>query len=486
MCGICGKVDFTGAPVAEVLIERMCRTLVHRGPDAQGIHVAAGIGLGQRRLSVIDLDARGVAPLANEDGSIWVTFNGEIYNFRELRARARGARPRFRTRHATPRCSSTSTRSTASTASQHLRGMFAFAIWDEPAAAAAPRPRPAGQEAALLRAHGRRASSSAPRSSAVSRTRRSSATPDYRGDRRVPDLPVRPEPAARHSPGISQAAARRTMLVCDAAGRCELERYWRPPIRPRRSARPRGGAARRVMRTAARGGPDAAGHRRADRRVPERRHRLELGRRADGAQSAPSRVKTFSIGFEDAAFNELPYARMVAERYDTEHHEFVVRADAAEVLPQLVALTASRSRIPRRSRRIYVSKMARADVTVALSGDGGDETFRRLRELPRGERSGIATMPCRIRSARALAQGATAGHSIGFPSTARLLAPRAVRDAGPGRCRSGSGYRPRFQAEEKQVAYTPRVPRPACRRATLGAARGRPRVGTRRWTPSTG
>src|SRR6266480_6215624 len=131
MCGICGKVDLTGARVDDGLIARMCDTLIHRGPDAHGIYTAAGIGLGQRRLSIIDLSTRGVAPLANEDASIWVTFNGEIYNFRELRRGLEERGHAFRT--------STDTEVLVHLYEeygvdcvQHLRGMFAFAIWDAP------------------------------------------------------------------------------------------------------------------------------------------------------------------------------------------------------------------------------------------------------------------------------------------------------------------------------------------------------------------
>jgi asparagine synthase (glutamine-hydrolysing) len=87
MCGICGKVTFSGGEVQRFDLERMCAALVHRGPDGEGIHVDGPAGLGQRRLSIIDLSPAGVAPLGNEDGTIWVTLNGEIYNFRELRAR---------------------------------------------------------------------------------------------------------------------------------------------------------------------------------------------------------------------------------------------------------------------------------------------------------------------------------------------------------------------------------------------------------------
>src|SRR5262245_59170470 len=97
MCGICGKVEFTDASVDPAAIDRMCSTLIHRGPDAQGIHTAERIGLGQRRLSIIDLRDRSVAPLSNEDGTIWVTFNGEIYNFRELRGELEQRGHRFRT-----------------------------------------------------------------------------------------------------------------------------------------------------------------------------------------------------------------------------------------------------------------------------------------------------------------------------------------------------------------------------------------------------
>ncbi len=99
MCGICGQVNFTSTEVEQADLLRMCEALVRRGPDGQGVHVAGQAGLAQRRLSVIDLRAQGVAPLSNEDGTVWVTFNGEIYNFRELRAGSRGAWPPVPHRH---------------------------------------------------------------------------------------------------------------------------------------------------------------------------------------------------------------------------------------------------------------------------------------------------------------------------------------------------------------------------------------------------
>src|SRR5947209_5502494 len=128
MCGIAGVVDLTGHGVAREALERLCKRLRHRGPDEEGYHFEPPVGLGQTRLSIIDL-ASGRQPLANEDGTVWVTFNGEIYNFQELRQRLEGLGHRFATRSDTevivhayeqygPDCLS------------HLRGMFAFALWD--------------------------------------------------------------------------------------------------------------------------------------------------------------------------------------------------------------------------------------------------------------------------------------------------------------------------------------------------------------------
>src|SRR5262245_33505316 len=129
MCGICGKVDFTGRTVERALVARMCELLTHRGPDDEGIYTAPHIGLGQRRLAIIDLENRAVAPLPNEAGAIWVTFNGEIYNFRELRTELIAQGHTFRT--------ATDTEVVVHLYEAYgieclarMRGMFAFALWD--------------------------------------------------------------------------------------------------------------------------------------------------------------------------------------------------------------------------------------------------------------------------------------------------------------------------------------------------------------------
>ena len=129
MCGICGKVDRSGVPIDPALLRRMVATLRHRGPDAEGVRSEAWVGLAQSRLAIVDLDARATAPLANEDGTNWVAFNGEIYNYKELRDELE-ARGHCSAPARTPRCWFTSTRSWATECLARLRGMFAFAIWD--------------------------------------------------------------------------------------------------------------------------------------------------------------------------------------------------------------------------------------------------------------------------------------------------------------------------------------------------------------------
>jgi asparagine synthase (glutamine-hydrolysing) len=447
MCGICGKVEFTGAPVARELIDRMCATLVHRGPDAQGIHVAQGAGLGQRRLSVIDLDARSVAPLANEDGTIWVTFNGEIYNFRELRGRLESRGHAFRTgtdtevlvhlyeEHGTE-------------CLQHLRGMFAFALWDGPR-----------QRLLLARDRlGKKPLYYARTPSALvfgSEVRAVLADPSIA---RRPDMAAIdaylsyqyvPSPLTAFE-GVSKLPPAH-YAVCEAGGVLTVTRYWQPPSGPK-SNQPAAALREELMwrlREAVR-----------MRLVADVPVGAFLSGGVDSAtivalmtEESGQRVRTFSIGFEDAAFNELAYARMVAERYDSEHHEFMVRADAADVLPRLVHFYgepfADSSALP----TYYVSQMARSHVTVALSGDGGDETFagyENYRAVAKWDRYDAVPYPIR----KAVADGATAvldrlPYTTGMSRAAR--GARMLAGPVPERFRLQTAI---FKPEEKQAAYT--------------------------------
>lgn len=448
MCGICGKVDFTGHPVDEGLVDRMCRTLVHRGPDAQGIHTAPGVGLGQRRLSVIDLSTRAVAPLSNEDGSIWVTFNGEIYNFLELRGGLEERGHAFRT--------STDTEVLVHLYEeygvdcvQHLRGMFAFAIWDGPRRRLfAARDRLGKKPFYYARTAGSLIFGSEVR--AVLAEGSIAAEPDMAAIDAYLTYQYVPSPMTAFV-GISKMPPAH-YLVCEADGTVRVVRYWHPPDGPksRKSTEALREELLSRLREAVRlrliadvpigaflsGGIDSA--------AVVALMSLESG----------GHVKTFSIGFEDTGFNELPYARSVAERYGTDHHELMVRADAADVLPRLVhhygEPFADSSAIP----TYYVSRMAREHVTVALSGDGGDESFAgydNYRAVAAWDRYDVVPYPVR----RAIARGTSAVLDRLPYSNATARASRGARMwAGPvpDRFQLQSTI---FKPEEKQAAYTP-------------------------------
>ena len=372
MCGICGKLSFTTEDVESTTLERMCATIVHRGPDSQGIQTMGPAGLGQRRLSIIDLSPSGTAPLSNEDGSVWATMNGEIYNFKELRADLLTRGHRFRTGtdtevlvHLYEEHGDESVR--------HLDGMFAFAVWDvrrQRLLAARDRlgkkplfytrtPRAllfASSIAALLTDEG------------VRREPNYRALDDYLTRQYVPS----PETAFA---GIFKLGPAR-YLTCDRDGTFAVHRYWQPPLAPR-DHRPE--VDTRELESEIVERLRTAVQRRMVADVP-------LGAFLSGGVDSSAivalmaglsdrPVKTFSIGFEEAEFDELPYARELARRYGTDHHEFVVRAEAASVLPDLVhhygEPFADSSALP----TYYLSRLTRQHVTVALSGDGGDENF---------------------------------------------------------------------------------------------------------------
>jgi asparagine synthase (glutamine-hydrolysing) len=447
MCGICGKVDFTGAPVERELVDRMCATLVHRGPDAQGIHVAPGVGLGQRRLAVIDLDARSVAPLANEDGAVWVTFNGEIYNFRELRARLESRGHVFRTGTDTEVLVHLYEEHGVDCL-QHLRGMFAFALWDGPRQRLLLARDRLGKKP-LYYARTPRALVFASEVRAVLADLSIAPRPDMAAIDAYLSYQYVPSPLTAFA-GISKLPPAHYAL-CEAGGALSVTRYWQPPSGPK-STQPAAALREELMwrlREAVR-----------MRLVADVPIGAFLSGGVDSAtivalmtEESGRRVRTFSIGFEDAAFNELAYARMVAARYDTEHHEFMVRADAADVLPQLVHFYgepfADSSALP----TYYVSKMARNHVTVALSGDGGDETFagyENYRAVAKWDRYDAVPYPIR----KAVADGATAVLDRLPYTTGTSRAVRGARMlAGPvpERFRLQTAI---FKPEEKQAAYT--------------------------------
>jgi asparagine synthase (glutamine-hydrolysing) len=368
MCGLCGRLNFDGSVPSEGLIRKMCDRLVHRGPDQEGIHVAPGIGLGQRRLAIIDLKPEAGAPLANEDGSVWVTYNGEIYNYRALRSDLQKRGHVFRT--------GTDTEVLVHLYEeygrdlvQHLNGMFAFAIWD-------------ANQRTLLAARDRLGK----KPFVYARTPNAFLfASEIKSLAANPELTLEPDFAALDaylsfqyvpSPLSAFAGVRKlppgSLLECDAAGNVNVTQYWAPPA-PAKTNR-----SRTEVATQLRGALRAAVERRLMSDVP-------LGAFLSGGidsgavvalmtELGAGPVQTFSIGFTDYAHSELPWARLTAEKYKTDHHEMVVQPDP-DIVQKLVYLYdepfADSSAVP----TWYVSQLARQNVTVALTGDGGDESF---------------------------------------------------------------------------------------------------------------
>ncbi len=372
MCGISGILD-TGSAPERALIEKMNRIMEHRGPDGEGYHLDGPVALGHRRLSIIDLSG-GAQPLSNEDDSVWITFNGEIYNFPALREELLALGHRFRTR------SDTETivhawEEWGEDCPKRLRGMFAFAIWDKRRKVLFLARDRMGKKPLYYYSDGKRFLFASEikallQDDAVPRELDPGALVDYLNYHYIPFPGTIFKGIRKLAPGHSLNIA----LDPSSTALTVLEKpYWNLTYAPDVSV------SEDEWIAALRAKLEEAVQIRLISEVP-------LGAFLSGGidssavvalmsqvQSAP--VKTFSIGFKEEDFSELQYARQIAERFGTEHHEYVVEPDAMEVLPRLAweydEPFADSSAIP----TWYVSKLAREQVTVILSGDGGDETF---------------------------------------------------------------------------------------------------------------
>jgi asparagine synthase (glutamine-hydrolysing) len=369
MCGIAGKIDFSGAVVPESVILQMCAPVVHRGPDAGGTHSAPYIGLGERRLSIIDLAERANPPLTNEDATIWIVFNGEIYNFRELRATLVNEGHRFRTQGDTEvilhlyekhgvRCV------------EHLRGMFAFGIWDSKRRLFFGARDRLGKKPFVYR----KTPQAFQFGSSINVIRAdpdTNSSPNFDAIDSYLTHQYVPSPLTAFA-GICKLPPAHYVL-CDTSGNLKIERYWSPHSERRTVASEQEFETElvRLLKESVR--------LRLNSDVP-------LGVFLSGgvdsgtiaalmAMECSEPVKSFTIGFGEDGSDEFPFARLVAERYGLDHHAIVVKPSAIDILPLLVQHYnepfADSSAIP----TYYVSRAARAHITVALSGDGGDENF---------------------------------------------------------------------------------------------------------------
>jgi asparagine synthase (glutamine-hydrolysing) len=374
MCGIAGSVGF-GAAAARHSVERQLRTLDHRGPDSWGIHEGRGGAIGQTRLAIIDL-VTGDPPITNEDGTIGTVLNGEIYNFQLLRADLRRAGHRLQTEGDTEVIAHLAEDLEPVALADRLHGMFAFAVWDDRRERLVLGRDRLGKKPLYYWTDGTRlvfgseikavlADGQVPRElddSAVAAYLTFGYVPTprtfYRGIRSLP-------------PGH--------VLTVERGKDPRVEQYWQPqvpaPGGPSVLDLSADDAAREV-----RSRLTAAVERRLIADVP-------LGAFLSGgidsstvvgimAELSPKPVLTFTIGFDDTeGFDERPFARLIAERFATEHVEFVVAPDAVDLVERLVwhhdQPFGDSSAIP----TFLLSELTRRHVTVALCGDGGDELF---------------------------------------------------------------------------------------------------------------
>jgi asparagine synthase (glutamine-hydrolysing) len=370
MCGICGIVHSDlGQPVDRELLERMNQLIIHRGPDEDGFLVEGGVGLAMRRLAIIDLSG-GQQPIASEDGQVSIVFNGEIYNFMELRRELEGLGHRFATNSDTEVIVH-AYEQWGDDAPARLNGMFVFAIWDR-------------RRRRLLIARDRMGKKPlywhyGPRGLVFGSEAKCVLAAPWVSPQINPlalhhylTLQYTPDPLTIYKDIQQLPAAHR--LVLEEGKPPRVERWWQLAFEPKQAISDDEAiaTARELL--------GAAVERRLISEVP-------LGAFLSGgidssiivalmAERMREPVKTFSIAFEEEHYSEARYARMIAERYATDHHEFVFRPDDLTAVIEGVAAACDEPFADPAALPLYeLSRQTRKHVTVALCGDGGDETL---------------------------------------------------------------------------------------------------------------
>ena len=368
MCGIAGYVG--GAPPE--LLAAMVRALKHRGPDDEGMHVEPGVGLGMTRLAIIDL-VTGRQPMSTADNAAWIVYNGEIYNFRDLQAELERRGHVFRTRSDTEVLLA-AWEAFGEACVERLRGMFAFALWDRRRRRLLlARDRLGKKPLYYWYRDGLFLFASEPKAllchPAIARTLDWEALRHY--------LAFGYTPAARSIfADIAKLPPAHTAVLAD--GRLALSRYWTLPA----------GSTAMAERIAPADAPRLVRHELREAVRLRLESDVPLGVFLSGGIDSSAvvasmrevtgqRISTFTVGFgaSAASYDELPYARMVARRFETEHHEEILEPVVADLLPTIVhhfdEPFADSSAIP----TFVVAQATARHVKVVLSGIGGDETF---------------------------------------------------------------------------------------------------------------
>jgi asparagine synthase (glutamine-hydrolysing) len=445
MCGIAGRLNVE-APVDPSLLHAMCSAIEHRGPDSRGIFHDGAVGLGIQRLAVIDLES-GDQPIFNEDESVVVVLNGEIYNYVELRDELEARGHRFRTRSDTEVIAHLY-EERGDACVEALRGMFAFALWD-------------ARQRRLLLARDRlgkkplfysRLGDSfwfASEPKAILQDPEVPRAPDYAALDAFLQWGYVPHPQSAFA-ALRKVPPAHTLVVQN--GTLKLDRYWKLSYEHREpgSDQELQELVRETLLEATR---------------IRLRSDVPLGAFLSGgvdssavvaamAQLSSRAVKTFSIGFKSDWFDETPYAREVAQIFATDHHEFRVDPDAVHLLPQLVwhygEPFADQSAIP----SFCLSEVTRREVTVALNGDGGDESFGGYqRYAANAIAAKLDWIPSRLtRGAMRVAglDGATGAMHSSRSRVARLLSAAALPEH-----ERYAAWMSVFKEGERDALYTP-------------------------------
>ncbi|MGY8732817.1 MAG: asparagine synthase (glutamine-hydrolyzing) [Pirellulales bacterium] len=448
MCGVCGVVDLNNSPpIRDEELNAMCRTIEHRGPDGTRTMIRGAVAFGHTRLSIIDTET-GWQPISNEDDSIFVILNGEIYNFQSLRKELSEKGHRFLTNSDTEVIVHLYEEDGIDFV-KRLDGMFALAIWDEPNNRLVLARDRIGKKPLYF-------SENAGKISFASETKALNSVQTE--TKQIDPLALAsyltygyvPDPLSIFK-GISKLPPAH-LLVFDENG-VKVQRYWELGYTP--------------DSTLTREDAVAETRRLTDQAVTSRLvSDVPLGFFLSGgldssvvvgaaAKASTSKLKTFSIGFEEESFSELGYARTIAERFGTEHEEFVVTSDLVGDLESIVRFAdepfADSSMIP----MYYLSRQTRQHVTVALSGDGGDEVFGGYdRYIGLGLAEKYHKLPSLIRKGLIGPLAGMIKESPGKRSNLRRL-KRLTYPASDSADQWYMGWMQQFRTETQSAAFTP-------------------------------
>jgi asparagine synthase (glutamine-hydrolysing) len=370
MCGICGLVYFDHSrSVEQRLLTTMCQTIEHRGPDQHGYYVNGPVGLGSVRLSIIDV-AGGKMPIANEDGNIWIVYNGEVYNFPALRERLEKAGHRFET-HTDTEAIVHLYEELGDEFAKELNGMFACALWDERRSRLVLARDQIGIKPLYYAHMGDRlvfgSEIKAMLDAGIDRAIDPIALHDYLSLNYVPGPRTIFSAIKKLQPGH--------ILVYEAeTNQVKVSQYWDVPQANPISTPITGDVEKdllNLLRDVVR-----------DQLISD----VPLGAFLSGgvdsslvvalmSEVTDQPVKTFSVGFAEKSYNELPFARIIADRFKTDHHEIIMNPDAIESVHAMTKYFDEPFADSSAVAVFAVSELARKHVKVALSGDGGDEVF---------------------------------------------------------------------------------------------------------------